>query len=104
MTTTGTADTRTWNAPGPGVWERDAAHQERPFSTLWMEVAPGTLGAGTSDAFARFGIPFSRFEAAGVEGWFFGTFVPAPEEAIPERIDAAERALVERPWRAIADE
>ncbi len=93
-----------WAPPGPGLWERDAAHQERPFSALWLEMASGAFAAGTSDAFARFGIPFARFETANLHGWFFGTLTPVADEEFPDRIAAAELALTTRPWRAIADE
>ena len=51
---TPSASAVTWTAPGPGVWERDAAHQERPFSTLWMEAAPMWFRPGFSEAFERF--------------------------------------------------
>ena len=94
----------TWTPPGPGMWERDAAHQDRPFSRLFFELAPHSFSAGTSEAFARFGLPFSGFEMADINGWFFGTLSPVAEDEFPARVEAAERAVVDRPWRAIADE
>lgn len=102
--TTAAPSGKTWIAPGPGAWERDAAHQERPFCQLWLESALPAFRKGTGEAFARFGIPFSGFETVDLEGWFFGTFSPIAEEVFPARVEAAERALAERPWRAIADE
>jgi len=93
-----------WVAPGPGMWERDAAHQDRPFSRLWLECSPQSFQAGAGEAFARFGVPLAGFEIVDVGGWFFGTLKPVDEEVFPIRIEAAERALAERPWRAIADE
>ena len=101
---TPSASAATWRAPGPGPWERDAAHQERPFSTLWMEAAPLGFRRGFGEAFERFGMPFRTFEVADVNGWFFGTFAPVAEEDLPERVATAESALDTRPWRAIADE
>lgn len=103
MTARATIDT-TWVAPGPGAWERDAAHQDRPFSTLWLETTPAAFRRGTAQAFARFGIPFTAFETAEVEGWFFGTLAPVADDVFPDRVEAADRALATRPWRAIADE
>lgn len=94
----------TWSAPGPGPWERDAAHQERPFSALWLEAAPPAFSRGFSEALARFGTPFSSFEVADVDGWFFGALSPVAEEEFPARAEAAEQALATRPWRTIADE
>ncbi len=102
--TTPTASANTWKAPGPGLWERDAAHQERPFSTLWLEAALPAARRGSGEAFERFGLPFRSFEAVDVNGWFFVTFSPVAEEEFPGRMAAAESALDSRPWRAIADE
>lgn len=93
-----------WTAPGPGMWERDAAHQERPFSTLWLEAALPAARRGSGEAFERFGLPFRSFEAVDVNGWFFVTFSPVAEAELPGRMAAAESALDARPWRAIADE
>ena len=91
-------------APGPGLWERDAAHQERPFSTLWMEVMPFGFHQGFSEAFERFGLPFQSFDLADVDGWFFGTFTPVAEAEFAARAATAEHAIDARPWRAIAEE
>lgn len=102
--TTETSTGTTWAAPGPGLWERDAAHQERPFSRLWLERAIPAFKAGTAEAFARFGLPFAAFDVVDLEGWFFATLTPVDEAMFPARAEAAERALAERPWRAIADE
>ena len=101
---TGTSSAVTWKAPGPGPWERDAAHQERPFSTLWMDVAPLGFRRGFTEAFERFGLPFQSFDLADVDGWFFGTFTPVAEAEFAKRAATAEAAIDARPWRAIADE
>ncbi len=93
-----------WKAPGPGMWERDAAHQERPFCALWLEAASPAAERGFGEACERFGLPFKRFEMADVGGWFFLAPSPLADEDFPARMDAAEKALDARPWRAIADE
>ena len=98
------ASANLWEAPGPGMWERDAAHQERPFCTLWLEAALPAVSRGMGEACERFGLPFRSFQAVDVSGWFFLTVTPVAEEDFPGRMAAAELALDSRPWRAIADE
>ena len=93
-----------WKAPGPGMWERDAAHQERPFCTLWLEAALPAASSGMAEACERFGLPFRSFQAVDVNGWFFLTATPVADEDFRARVAAAEKALDTRPWRAIADE
>ena len=97
-------DNTTWTAPGPGLWERDAAHQDRPFCALWLEAGVDALSSGTGEACARFGLPVGGLEVVAIRGWFFGTMTPVPEEVFLERIEAAEVALATRAWRAAADE
>ena len=101
---TPSASANLWEAPGPGIWERDAAHQERPFCTLWLEAALPAASRGMGEACERFGLPFRSFQAVDVSGWFFLTVTPVAEEDFPGRMAAAELALDSRPWRAIANE
>lgn len=101
---TSSVSATSWEAPGPGMWERDAAHQERPFCTLWLEAAPSALVPGLDEACERFGLPFKGFEFADVGGWFFLAPTPLAEEDFPARMATAEEALDIRPWRTIADE
>jgi pyruvate,water dikinase len=103
MVATAAEDNETWEAPGPGLWERDAAHQERPFSGLLLEQLIGPMTAGTGRAFERFGLPIAM-EPAVVRGWLYASVVPIGEDDFAARMEAAVRAVAERPWRLIADE
>ena len=93
-----------WTAPGPGLWERDPAHQERPFCRLWFDVLPAAFARGTAEGFERLGLPLAELRVADVNGWFFGSMLPVDDDEFVARIDVAERVLVERTWRTIADE
>ena len=90
--------------PGPGRWERDPAHQERPFSRLWFDVVPLAFARGTAEGFERLGLPLAEMQVADISGWFFGTMLPVSDDEFVARIEAAEQALAERTWRTIADE
>jgi pyruvate,water dikinase len=95
---------QTWVAPGPGYWERDTAHQERPFSRLFFETVGPTLERGTAEAFASMGLPLAQLHVADLDGWFYATMLAVPDDELVTRVDVAERALATRAWRAVADE
>jgi pyruvate,water dikinase len=93
-----------WVPPGTGLWERDPAHQERPFCRLWFDVLPGAFARGTAEGFERLGLPLAEMRVVDVGGWFYGTMLPVPDDDFVARIHAAEQALTARTWRTIADE
>lgn len=93
-----------WGPPGPGLWERDPAHQERPFCRLWFDVLPAAFARGTAEGFERLGLPLAELRVVDVNGWFYGTMLPVADDDFVARVEAAERALVERRWRTVADE
>lgn len=93
-----------WSPPGPGLWERDPAHQERPFSRLWHEVASSAFTRGTAEAFERLGLPLAGMQIADINGWFYATMLPVADDQFMTRIETAEQALGERTWRTIAEE
>ena len=90
--------------PGPGLWERDPAHQERPFCRLWFDVLPAAFARGTAEGFERVGLPLAELRIADVDGWFYGTMLSVDDDEFVARIEVAERALAGRTWRTIADE
>jgi pyruvate,water dikinase len=93
-----------WVPPGPGLWERDPAHQERPFSRLWLDAAAAAFARGTAEAFERMGLPLAQLQIVDVDGWFYATMLPVADDQFAPRIEAAEQALATRMWRTIADE
>jgi pyruvate,water dikinase len=93
-----------WAPPGPGLWERDPAHQERPFCRLWFDVLPAAFARGTADGFERLGLPLAELQVVDVDGWFYGTMLSVDDDEFVARIEGAERALAERTWRTVADE
>jgi pyruvate,water dikinase len=90
--------------PGPGLWERDPAHQERPFCRIWFDVLPHAFARGTAEGFQRLGLPLAEMRVDDVNGWFYGSMVPVDDDEFVARVDIAERALARRTWRTIADE
>jgi len=93
-----------WVPSGPGLWERDPAHQERPFCRLWFDVLPAAFARGTAEGFERLGLPLAELQVVDVNGWFYATMLPVDDDEFVARIETAERALAERTWRTIADE
>jgi hypothetical protein len=46
----------TWQAPGPGLWERDESHQSAPFSRYTIELFQRYGARGTVEAGQRYGL------------------------------------------------
>jgi pyruvate,water dikinase len=112
-----------WQAPGPGRWERDEAHQSAPFCGHMLEFISRHLNDGMLEGGERYGLLIDM-EAAVVDRWLFARVKPvgAPDKpgelpprwlfklivalhpAIRRRHKAAKKALAENRWRKDADE
>ena len=108
----------TFEAPGPGTWERDNSHCPPAATPLYQRVASTTMTETYRDVFARWGGPLKTMEVRFVNGKMFRRLVPligakrtGPPPRRPvlwlatrlhpafrKRERAARRALAERPY------
>ena len=115
--------TKQWQAPGPGMWERDEAHQSAPFSGYIQTLFDAYFSAGMEEGGARYGLLFETFDVRWVDGWAYmrPRIVGAPEKpgglppkwvfkalfklhpALRGRTKAAQQALSEGRWRKDAE-
>lgn len=122
---TGTAtpargDAPTFEAPGPGVWQRDEDHWPRPVPASYTEIYPDATVPYVREWTRRYGLLLDYFETAFVDGFGYarmhavgepgdgGPSGPPPKPvfwllsrlhpAIRERRKAAQRAIEERLW------
>ena len=116
-------DSKTWQAPGPGLWEMDESHQSAPYSTYMRELIKAHFNTGVREGAARYGLLIDRFDIRFIDGWQFVRMlmVGAPEKpgplpprwlfkllfrlhpALRRRAAAASRAVVSQPWRQDAE-
>jgi len=76
---------KTWQAPGPGLWEMDEAHQSAPYSNYMIEVFKSYSNAGMEEAGQRYGLLLERFDIQSLDGWLFmrPRIAGAPEKPGP---------------------
>lgn len=116
-------DSKPWEAPGPGLWEMDEAHQSAPFSGYMVELFKTYFNPGVEEAGRRYGLLIQRFDMASLDGWLFmrPRIAGAPEKpgALPprwlfqlvlrlhpelrRRTKAAQRAVESLAWRKDAE-
>jgi pyruvate,water dikinase len=110
-----------WTAPGPGEWTRLADHFDRPFTAEYERIFAASFEPGMAAYCELVGLPIGTIALRTVHGypflhpspltgpdlsrtpprplvWLLGRVGPAYRR----RARVAERALRERPWRAIA--
>lgn len=113
----------TWDAPGPGLWEREAEHERSPHSPYLLESFLPAFEAAFAAAFRDWGILLDRMDHRLVHGWLYLRPRPvgAPEKpgglppaivfrallrlhpALRRRVRAARRSLATRAWRGEVD-
>ncbi len=79
MTTTKSEPVRreiSWEPPGPGTWEFDAAHQQRPYPASMFDWAPDAIEGGFRAGFELIGIPLDTMAVRSVHGWAYMHPVP----------------------------
>ena len=65
-----------FEAPGPGTWERDNSHCPPSATPLYQRLASTTMTATYRDVFARWGAPLDTMEVRFVHGRMFRRLVP----------------------------
>lgn len=76
---------KTWQAPGPGLWELDGAHQSAPYSNYMIELVKTFFNTGMEEGGLRYGALIERFDIHSLDGWQFmrPRIVGAPEKPGP---------------------
>lgn len=105
---------RNFEAPGPGTWSRDPAHNPVPMTRLAIELYRHGFASGFLEAFETFGVPVASMQLQTVRGYVYNCMTPlgagpgAPEgeELFAEfgrRAERAQEVLDTRAWRAVLD-
>ncbi len=90
----------TWDAPGPGSWQFDAAHMPGPVSASVQALLPIAMAEGFQAFTPAYGLPISHIELRFVNGFGYGSAQMgdlASREVLPP--EAAEQAMTTRRWR-----
>jgi pyruvate,water dikinase len=88
-----------WEPPGPGAWYLTRDHFPAPVSRLFAALfPPSAIGWLTSAR--RFGLPEGEARWASINSWMYYSGTAADPATYPALEAAAERTLVEAPWRA----
>lgn len=115
----------TWQAPGPGTWERDQAHFARTVSRLMVDMMESAAPQGIREGFDLTGAPLDTMDIRFVNGQMYRRLVPViggsgrgPSKPPPSwvvrtafavhprlrrRARTAAAALEARSWRDEAD-
>lgn len=113
----------TWDAPGPGGWVFDGAHNVGPVTPIVREVFPSAMADGFRSFTGRYGLPISHIDVAYVNGYAYTAArvagVPVSDRRPPpaailrvvsrlmpemrRRNAAARDAMRTRPWRGDLD-
>ena len=111
-----------WNAPGPGMWERDSSHFRGGTTPIIQSVMSQSMAAGMRRVMKELGAPADTLHSVFVNGFMYARLRPliGPDRVAtrlpplpilklaarlhPEmrrRAKAADRTLTERPWREV---
>ncbi|MBJ3764526.1 hypothetical protein ILP92_17460 [Maribius pontilimi] len=93
------AGTLEFHPPGPGAWSIDAAHFPRPVSRFQAEIHPKGIADGFLECARRYGLLIDGLDFRFVNGFAYSSVIPAPEDEIPARFEAAERVFRDKIWR-----
>ncbi|MFP5347350.1 MAG: PEP-utilizing enzyme [Actinomycetes bacterium] len=92
-------------APGPGSWELETTHNQRPVSRFSAEAVLAGLPRGFAEGTARYGWLISHLQPALVNGFVYMRLVGygadgsvSPEE-MRARIETSARAFEAKRWR-----
>ena len=108
-----------WEAPGPGVWELETVHAQRPATKLLQTAWSNGLAKGFKYGTARYGVMLDYLQPASVNGFMYmqarpfgappGAAGPPPPPVLwlltrlhPKmraRVKQAQKAFDEKLWR-----
>jgi rifampicin phosphotransferase len=96
-----------FTAPGPGSWELESTHHQRPIARFG--AAPEIMdafAAGMAEGAARYGLMLDHMQPRVVNGFVYHQVVPfgadgtASPEQMQARVMTSVRAFEDRQWRA----
>jgi pyruvate,water dikinase len=106
------SDVLAWDAPGPGPWQQDSAHNPVAQSRLMQQVYPAGFNRGFEETFAKYGVLLDRLAMGVVNGFTYHQpqpfDLPGPDgpkdpewigAEIGRRAGVAAGALEGRIWR-----
>ena len=97
---TGPASTNLqFEPPGPGSWKLDPVHFPRPATRYWAEMHPEPFKRGYQDFMSFYGIPIDHMQLAYINGFMYGSIVPASGEEIPQRFQRTDEVFANKLWR-----
>lgn len=101
-----------WQAPGPGPWQQDSAHNPVAQTPILQQAYPAGFNRGFEEAFEVYGVLLDRLAMATINGFTYhqpqpfdlpGPDGPKDPEWISaefgRRVGVATQALEERIWR-----
>lgn len=102
----------TWDAPGPGPWQQDSAHNPVSQSRLMQQIYPAGFNRGFEETFADYGLLLDRLAMGVVNGFTYHQpqpfDMPGPDgpkdpqwlgSEVGRRAGVAAAALDGRIWR-----
>ena len=117
--------TTTWEAPGPGTWERDSSHFDTTVTPLMVGLIEDAAPTGLREGFDLIGAPLDTMDVRFVEGQMYRRLVPViggsgrgagkppptwvmrtvfrVHPRLRRRARTAERSLAGKAWSAEAD-
>ena len=69
-------DDVTWEAPGPGSWERDLSHAPPAGTPLFRRIMRTAITTSYRDVFADYGAPLETIRVEFVRGGMYRRLVP----------------------------
>ena len=69
-------ENETWDAPGPGTWERDASHFDTTVTPLMVELMEHAAPTGMREGFDLVGAPLDTMDIRFVNGQMYRRLVP----------------------------
>lgn len=94
-----------FEAPGPGPWELEATHNQRPLSRFAVQAFLDAFPRGFAEGTARYGLLLSHLQPALVGGFIytqnavFGSDGSATPEQMQARIGMGAQAFDGKRWR-----
>ena len=64
-------DDHAWDAPGPGPWQQDSAHNPVSQSRLMQQIYPAGFNRGFEETFAVYGLLLDRLAMGVVNGFTY---------------------------------
>lgn len=101
-----------FDAPGPGSWELEATHSQRPGTRFAAAALMAGFPRGFAESTARYGLLLDHVRPAIVNGFSYtqpvmfgadGPDGPAPEAEMQARVATSVRAFEDKLWRQDLD-